>query len=212
MLLFFSFSFSLSYAQPKWPAISQVNKPWTRWWWQGSAVNKADLTAAMENYQRVGLGGLEITPIYGVKGYEKQFIPYLSSLWMEMLAHTLKEGRRLGLGIDMATGTGWPFGGPWVTPDDACKNINLKTYTLKAGQRLQEAVTFIQPSMVRTVSGRQVAIQSLTYPVATNKDLQSHAFDQVKYEMPLPLQFMVAYSDKGGVVDLTPRRLCLTPK
>jgi hypothetical protein len=25
-------------AQPKWPAITQQTKPWTRWWWMGSAV------------------------------------------------------------------------------------------------------------------------------------------------------------------------------
>src|SRR3990170_2468498 len=100
-------------AQLKWPTITQVNKPWTRWWWEGSGVNAKDLTRSMQLYQQAGLGGLEITPIYGVKGYEKQFIPYLSAQWMEMLAHTLKEAKRPGLGIDMATGTGWPFGGPW---------------------------------------------------------------------------------------------------
>ena len=28
--------------------------------------------------------------------------------------------QRLGLGVDMATGTGWPFGGPWI--DEASAN------------------------------------------------------------------------------------------
>src|SRR5690349_12306725 len=142
-------------AQLQWPAITQQTKPWTRWWWQGSAVNTKDLSYNMQLYKEAGLGGMEITPIYGVKGYEKQFIPYLSPQWIDMLNHALKEGRRLGLGIDMATGTGWPFGGPWISPDDACKNINLKTYTLQGGERLQEAVSFVQRPMVRTVSGKQ---------------------------------------------------------
>ncbi|MEO5591752.1 MAG: hypothetical protein ABIR15_17815, partial [Chitinophagaceae bacterium] len=57
-------------AQIQWPVITQTTKPWTRWWWQGSAVNKTDLSIAMKEYQQAGLGGLEITPIYGVKGYE----------------------------------------------------------------------------------------------------------------------------------------------
>ena len=52
-----------SFAQIKWPAITQQTKPWTRWWWQGSAVDKKNLTAAMQQYQQAGLGGLEITPI-----------------------------------------------------------------------------------------------------------------------------------------------------
>ena len=192
-----------SIAQLKWPVITQVNKPWTRWWWQGSAVNAKDLTRSMQLYQQAGLGGLEITPIYGVKGHEKQFIPYLSPQWMDMLAHTLKEAKRLGLGIDMATGTGWPFGGPWITPEDACKNINLKTWSLKTGERLNEAVTFTQEPLVRMVSGRPVDVKTLAYPIAKNRNLQAYAFDQVKFPVKLPLHLLIAYSDKGGVVDLT---------
>ena len=57
-------------AQIKWPAITRQTKPWTRWWWEGSAVDKSNLTALMKLYQQAGLGGLEITPIYGVKGTE----------------------------------------------------------------------------------------------------------------------------------------------
>ena len=178
-------------------------KPWTRWWWEGSAVNKADLTASMQQYRQASLGGLEITPIYGVKGHEQEFIPFLSPKWMEMLDHTLSEARRLNLGIDLANATGWPFGGPWVTPVDACKNINLKTYTLNKGESLKEPVSFTQPSMVRTVGGKQVDIKSLSYPVASNKNIQAYAFDQVKYEKQLPLTSLMAYSDKGGVLDLT---------
>ena len=83
------------FAQVKWPAITQQTKPWTRWWWQGSAVDKPNLTASMQLYQQAGLGGLEITPIYGVGGYENKFIDYLSPQWIQMLGHTLKEGKTI---------------------------------------------------------------------------------------------------------------------
>jgi hypothetical protein len=33
---------------PTWPEITQLNKPWSRWWWEGSAVNQKDLTWMME--------------------------------------------------------------------------------------------------------------------------------------------------------------------
>ena len=190
-------------AQTEWPVITQQHKPWTRWWWEGSAVSKTGLTAAMEQYQKAGLGGLEITPIYGVKGAEDQFINYLSPQWVEHLQYTLKEAQRLNLGIDMATGTGWPFGGPWITPEDACKNIHLKTYTLSTDGQLKEAISFEQESMMRTVSGKTVDIKSLSYPIASNKNLQAYAFDQVRYPLPLPLHLLMAYSDKGQVLDLT---------
>ncbi len=201
--LFLLFIGLRSPAQVKWPAITQTMKPWTRWWWEGSAVNKTDLTAAMQKYRDAGLGGLEITPIYGVRGHEKEFIPFLSTQWMAMLEYTLQEGKRLNLGIDLANATGWPFGGPWVTPKDACKNINLKTYTLAGGASLKEPVTFIQQPMVRTTGNKQVDIKSLSYPIATNQNMQEYAFDQVRYEMKLPLTLLMAYSSKGDTLNLT---------
>jgi hypothetical protein len=141
--------------KPGWPAITRETKPWTRWWWHGNAQTKEGITAEMEAYQKAGLGGLEITPIYGVRGYEDKFVDYLSPQWMELFVHTLKEAERLDLGIDMATGTGWPFGGPWVSDEDACKNLNYKIYEVKGGSTLTEKIEFIQPPFLRAV-GNQI--------------------------------------------------------
>lgn len=101
-----------------WPAPTRENKPWTRWWWLGSAVDKPNLTRELEAMAAAGFGGVEITPIYGAKGYEDRFIPFLSPKYLEMLTHVGSEAKRLGLGVDMATGTGWPFGGAEVGPQD----------------------------------------------------------------------------------------------
>ncbi len=94
-------------------------KPYTRWWWLGSAVDKANLTYNLEELSKAGIGGVEITPIYGVKGNDANEIPYLSTKWMQMLQHVQSEGARLGIETNMATGTGWPFGGPLVSEADA---------------------------------------------------------------------------------------------
>jgi len=107
------------------PAAS-THKPWVRWWWPGSAVDRASLTRQMEELARVGIGGVEITPIYGARGYETRYIDFLSPEFMAMLEHVGREGQRLGLGIDMATGTGWPFGGPWVGVEHALEKAVLR--------------------------------------------------------------------------------------
>ncbi len=98
-----------------WPEPDQTAKPWTRWWWPASAVAPAGLTRELESFAAANIGGVEITPIYGARGFEDRTIEFLSPRWMEMLEHTTREARRLGLGVDMATGTGWPFGGPEVS-------------------------------------------------------------------------------------------------
>ena len=185
-----------------WPEITHVSRPWTRWWWPGNIVNQQDITANMHKYHDAGLGGMEITTIYGVKGEEDKFIQYLSPEWMEAFTYTLQEAERLDMGIDLANSSGWPFGGPWIDQDDACKNINLKTYSLVTGQKLREKIEFTQPALVRPI-GQRPDMTRLLDPVNRNKDLQLYALDQIKFEKPLPVQAVVAYSDSGMVVNLT---------
>lgn len=121
-----------------------THKPWVRWWWPGSAVDRASLTRQMEQLARVGIGGVEITPIYGARGYESRYIPFLSPQFMAMLEHVGREGQRLGLGIDMATGTGWPFGGPWVDAEHALEKVVLRDGQL-AGEPTRMAVKRAAP-------------------------------------------------------------------
>jgi hypothetical protein len=187
---------------PAWPAITQQNRPWTRWWWEGSAVNPQDLSHLLTQYQQAGLGGVEITAIYGVKGAESQFIDFLSPKWMDILTHTLTDGKRLGLGVDVAQASGWPFGGPWVTPTDACKYVAYQTYALKGGEQLSEKISFTQKPIASAI-GHKVDIKQLADPVATNKNMQALALEQVRYEKPLPLQALMAYPEKGPAIDLT---------
>jgi hypothetical protein len=110
----------------EWARAANTRKPWVRWWWPGSAVDRDSLTRQLEELARIGVGGVEITPIYGARGYEPRYIDFLTPEFMAMLEHVGREGQRLGLGIDMATGTGWPFGGPWIDKDHALAKAVLR--------------------------------------------------------------------------------------
>jgi len=191
-------------AVPDWPPATAETRPWTRFWWMGSSVDAAGLRAALEAYHEVGLGGVEITPIYGVRGFEDRFVPYLSPQWMEKLENALAEARRLGLGVDMATGTGWPFGGPWVGRDDACKAIAHESYRVNGGESLVEPVRHRQEPLLRAIGG-PIGIDRLVEPVEANPNLQALALDQVRFPRELPLHVLMAYSDRGHVLDLTAR-------
>lgn len=121
-----------------WPPITKENKPATRWWWMGSAVNADDLTRELKTFHEAGIGGVEITPIYGVKGAESQFIEYLSPKWLEMLKVTTTAATEQDIDVDMVTGTGWCFGGPNVGDKDANALAVVKTFDLAVGQQLTE--------------------------------------------------------------------------
>lgn len=107
----------------QWIKIEQEAKPYTRWWWLGSAVDSVGLEYNLAEYAKAGIGGVEITPIYGVQGNDANEISYLSPRWMRMLKFVEEKGAELGIETNMATGTGWPFGGPLVSKEDAASKI-----------------------------------------------------------------------------------------
>jgi len=123
-----------------WPAITKEARPWTYWWWLGSAVDKENLTRTLETYRKGGMGGVHLVCIYGVKGWEDRFINFLSPKWMKMLEHTTAEAKRLNMGFDMSTTTGWPMGGPQISPAEAAKKVIFKTYALRSGERLNQKI------------------------------------------------------------------------
>jgi hypothetical protein len=102
-----------------WPAVTRDAKPWTRWWWLGSAVDKPGISTQLAELDAAGFGGVEVTVIYGAKGADSAYIPYLSPAWVDMIAYTAAEAHRRGMGLDLPQGSGWRMGGPTVRPADA---------------------------------------------------------------------------------------------
>jgi len=174
-------------ADKVWHEISSQEKPWTRWWWMGSAVDKINITTQLEAFAEAGLGGVEVTPIYGVKGYEDSFIEYLSPQWIDMFDHTLSEAERLGLGVDLNLGTGWPYGGPQVEPHYAASKLGIMKYHLNANETFdrviemrdpkQKGLTELQHVIFFDEGGAKVDITSLikeeriTYTPTTDTDI-----------------------------------------
>lgn len=113
------------------PSQTKTVKPFTRWWWMGSAVDTLNLKQNLIDLHNVGIGGVEIAPIYGVRGEEPNFIDYLSPKWMDMLDYTIRTADSLGMQVDLTLGTGWPYGGPQVTPEYATTKLIAQIYEVK---------------------------------------------------------------------------------
>ena len=120
-------------------------KPWTRWWWMGSAVDSVNIKQNLIDLNNVGIGGVEIAPIYGVKGEEANFIDYLSPKWMGMLSYTTKVADSLGMGVDLTLGTGWPYGGPQVTTQFAATKLITQKYEVSKGETKTIEITVDNP-------------------------------------------------------------------
>ena len=114
---------SLPLQAQQWPTPRPEAKAGARWWWMGSAVNEQDLRWNIGEYASHGIGALEITPIYGVKGNSSNNIDFLSPKYMEMLKVTADACKQNGIELGMTTGTGWPFGGPWVPLEETASQM-----------------------------------------------------------------------------------------
>ncbi|KUJ53320.1 glycosyl hydrolase [Chryseobacterium sp. JAH] len=134
------FAFGNISAQNPWPKTTETAKPWTRWWWMGNAVDEKGLDKQLTTLHKAGFGGVEIVPIYGAKGFEKQYLTYLSPEWMKMLQFTTNKAKSLNMGVDMSVGTGWPIGGPQVDEQDAATKMIVQTYTIASGEKFSDKI------------------------------------------------------------------------
>ncbi|MBR5069787.1 MAG: hypothetical protein IKX25_10365 [Bacteroidales bacterium] len=184
-----------------WPEVTRQTKPWTRWWWLGAAYDTEDVRVALQQYAEVGLGGLEVTNIYGVQGEEMRFKEFLSPEWVDLFCYTLDEAKRHDLGIDLANASGWPFGGPWIYGDLACKTKVPRVWHVKSGERLAEKVKYHQEPMIK---GYNVPdINEVQFPLYKNTQLQQWGLEQIRAEKDLPLIILTANGPDGQVIDLT---------
>ena len=119
-----------------WPPLTPTSRPCAYWWWMGSAVDTNNIARELQRYHDAGLGGVHIIPIYGAKGWESKYISYLSPQWLDMLDFTVRQAGQLGLTVDMTTGTGWCFGGPEVTDEEANAFLVSRTWSLAGGDKL----------------------------------------------------------------------------
>ena len=95
-------------------AQSDQERPWVRWWWNGDKVDTLELKRELRLLHEACIGGVEINPIeFPAKRCDSlgvASLKWLSDEWLDALAATLCEAKRLGMGCDLLVGSGWPFG------------------------------------------------------------------------------------------------------
>jgi hypothetical protein len=107
----------------------QTSKPMTRWWWFGGAVTPEEITRELTMMRDAGLRGIELQPLYPVAVDDPargiRHIRYFSPEWFDLLRHTVRETRRLGLQFDFTLGSGWPYGGPFIPDPLAARKVEV---------------------------------------------------------------------------------------
>jgi hypothetical protein len=84
------------------------------------------------------IGGVELQPVYPVEVDDPQRgirnTRYFSEEFTELLKHTVRETRRLGMQFDLTLGSGWPYGGPFITVNRAARCLRVLTRTVAGSE------------------------------------------------------------------------------
>jgi hypothetical protein len=108
-----------------------------RWWWFGPAVTNRGLEREMRLMKAGGIGGFEVQPVYPLalddpaKGIKN--LRYLSPEFLDAVRFTSETAKKLGLRMDMTLGSGWPYGGPHITPDLASGRLRVERRSVPWG-------------------------------------------------------------------------------
>lgn len=117
-------------------------KPLFRWWWNGNRLSKDEVERELELMDEAGIGGIEINPIQMPEQAENlvgEEVKWLSDEWINYLEFTIEKAHDLGMVTDLIVGTGWPFGGEFLSPDETIQG--LKVESIKVTGPVQKAIT-----------------------------------------------------------------------
>ena len=104
-------------------------KPFFRWWWNGNRLTKDEISRELELMHEAGIGGVEINPIQMPEQAEKlvgEECIWLSNDWIDFLQYTIEKTNSLGMITDLIVGTGWPFGGEFLEPEETIQGLKLE--------------------------------------------------------------------------------------
>ena len=103
------------------------SRPMMRWWWFGPSVTREEIEAEMRRMKEGGLGGFELAVVYPMAlddtGAGLRNERYLSPEFLDKVSFAARKARELGLRMDVTIGSGWSYGGPYITPDLASARL-----------------------------------------------------------------------------------------
>jgi hypothetical protein len=110
------------------------------WWWLNSMATKESITRDLEEMKDKGYGGASLVDA-GSSNYQVALKTpagpvFMSTEWMELYKHAVKEADRIGIELSVNMGSGWNPGGPSITPEFAMKKIVWSEVDVKGGTRI----------------------------------------------------------------------------
>lgn len=114
-------------------------KPFVRWWWNGNRVNEKEVLRELDLLDEAGFGGVEINPIamppFSIEPTQKA-LEWLSPEWNQVLKAACIGAKERGMIADLLVGSGWPFGGKFLKPNQTIERMAVNYKEIEGSQTL----------------------------------------------------------------------------
>ena len=196
-------------------------RPMVRWWWNGDRVVGKEILRELDVLQAAGIGGVEINPIRfpdEAGPMNTRALTWMSDEWLDVLEVALQGTKKRGMTCDMIVGSGWPYGGEFLSRRDQTQMIALGTRSLTgpahiklAREELLKAVSphFVSPykdSLKELFALALVPSQINT--TAASQRMEDHLNDEfIEFDLPAGdhvLYFLVKLTGFMAVINGAP--------
>jgi len=114
-------------------------RPFVRWWWNGNHISEDEIKRELDSMKKAGIGGVEINPIAmpdEAKDIGTEPVKWLSEEWNNLLATASQEAQKRDMIADMIVGSGWPFGGEFLEPDEYLQRVLVNRISINGPAKL----------------------------------------------------------------------------
>jgi hypothetical protein len=115
-------------------------RPFVRWWWNHNQVEEGEILRELDVLKAAGIGGVEINPIKGKEPSEQskaKVLTWRSPEWDRVLLAACKGAKERDMIVDLIAGSGWPFGGKFLKPDQQIQRLTVRNQTVQGGGPLR---------------------------------------------------------------------------
>lgn len=125
-------------------------RPWVYWFWINGNISKEGITADLESFKRVGIGGVLWMEVSGPWWAPDGEVVSLSPRWHDAFQWAVRECERLGLKFDVSVDFGYGSGGPHISPELSMQRLVWSNRAIEGGKPIH--VVLEKPHVEKKVS------------------------------------------------------------
>jgi hypothetical protein len=130
-------------------------RPFVRWWWNGNRITEKEIERQLDILKSSGIGGVEINPIEMPSEGDTtgtNALKWISPEWNRMLAFASKEASSRGMITDLIVGSGWPFGGEFLSDEETLQGVIINSIESKKGITIEETLETLTEKAIKAQS------------------------------------------------------------